>query len=89
MIKDTTDPDKTYWLPHIQIDIDTKLLSSQIEKLVINIYGRKPFPIVIDGKKYIMRLRLGRIDGVNLFLDLATHLRDVDYLKHAIWKKVG
>ena len=70
LIKNTSDPDKDYWLPHIQIDVDTTLSPNQINDLIQEVYSGKikPFPIVIDGTTYIMRCRLGRIRALVLLL---------------------
>lgn len=71
-----------YWLPHIQFDVDTKFNSDEIDKMIKDIYGDKtikPHHIIIDGITYIIRIHLGVIDGVNIFLDLATCARDVKW----------
>ena len=70
---------KEYWLPNIHIDIDTKLFAKEITKLIKEIYGKgfEPHQIIIDGIIYIIRCRLGAIDGVNIFLDIATNSRKV------------
>lgn len=71
-----------YWLPHIQIDVDIKLNSDEIDKMIKDIYGNKtikPHHIIIDDIVYIVRSHLGVIDGVNIFLDLATSARDVKW----------
>lgn len=80
-----------YWLPHVQIDIDTTLSEEQIRTLVKNACGNqiKPYAIKIGGVAYIIRCRLGNIDGVNINLDLATNKRDVKYLREKIWKKIS
>lgn len=90
LIEKTTDPDKEYWLPHIQIDIDTTLSANEIISEIAKIYGSemKPFSIVINGITYIERCRLGRVGGVNIFLDLATNSRNVNDLKNNIWKQI-
>lgn len=80
-----------YWLPHVQIDIDTTLSEEQIRTLVKNACGNqiKPYAIKIGGVAYIIRCRLGNIDGVNINLDLATNKRDVKFLREKIWKKIS
>lgn len=89
-IEYTSDPDKNYWLPHIQFDIDTKLSSTEILDAIKNIYGNRiiPFSFVIDGTTYIIRCRLGVIGGINIFLDLATNARNVTYLRQHIWQRI-
>jgi hypothetical protein len=89
-IEKTNDQWVDYWLPHIHIDIDTTLNGGEIKNLVKSIFGKSifPFPIIIDGVTYIIRNRLGTVDGVNLTIDLATNSRDVKYSKQNIWKKI-
>lgn len=89
-IESTNDKYVDYWLPHIQIDIDTNLTGEEIDNIVKSIFGNKiiPFCIKIDGSTYIIRNRLGVIDGVNIFLDLATNSRNVKYLRQELWKKI-
>jgi len=89
-IESTDDEYVEYWLPHIQIDIDTNLTGKEIDKIVRSIFGEKiiPYFIKIDGTTYIIRNRLGVIDGVNIFLDLATNSRKVQYSRQELWKKI-
>lgn len=89
-IESTNDKYVDYWLPHIQIDIDTNLTGEEIDEIVKSIFGKKiiPYFIKIDGITYIIRNRLGVIDGVNIFLDLATNSRKAKYLRQELWKKI-
>ncbi len=89
-IEQTTDLDKEYWLPHIQIDIDTNMTADDISALIKSNYKNSitPSPFIIDGTTYIIRNRLGIVDGINIFLDLATSARDVSHLRRNIWKKI-
>jgi hypothetical protein len=62
-----------YWLPHFQIDIDTYLDGTEIEKLVTSIFrGKiKPYRLIEDEKFiFLVRARLGVISGININLDL-------------------
>src|SRR3989344_7973122 len=79
-----------YWLPHIQIDIDTTLTEEEIKKHTTDAFGSlvKPFSITIDNVVYIVRNRLGVVDGVNIILDLATNSRDVKYQRQTLFEKV-
>lgn len=80
-----------YWMPHIHIDIDTTLDENQIESLLYKIYDGDPKPFrctVIDDVIYTVRTRLGIIDGVNLFLDLSTNHRDIEYSRKNILKRL-
>ncbi|MFH0942785.1 MAG: hypothetical protein V1810_01285 [Candidatus Beckwithbacteria bacterium] len=89
-IEKTNDKWKEYWLPHVQIDLDTKLSAQEVISLVKLIYGNsfKPHFIVINGVTYIVRCWLGVIDGVNIFLDLATKARNVEYSRKNILVKL-
>lgn len=77
-----------YWLPHIQFDIDTDLSPKEIKVIVkgfINDPG-VPHAIQIDGITYIQRVHLGCVEGVNIFLDIATNNRDPNYRRQ--WKSL-
>lgn len=81
-----------YWLPHIHIDIDTKLDERQIESLLYKVYDGDPKPYmstVIDDVIYSVRTRLGIVEGVNIFLDLSTNHRNVDYSRKNILKQIS
>lgn len=80
------------YLPHIQIDIDTKYSSVQIDDLIAKYFNDKvkSYHIaVIDGITYIIRLKIGSIDGVNIFLDLATNSRNVKKHREEFLKKIS
>lgn len=91
LVEKIVEKDSDYWMPHIQIDLDTTLTSKEIIELISEVYSKKitPFPIVIDGITYIERCFLGRIDGINIFLDLATNSRNVKLLKERVWKEIS
>lgn len=91
-VEDTSDKWIDYWLPHIQIDLDTNLNADSIEKLSKEFFREevKPFRVtVIDNIVYTVRLRLGTLQGVNIDLDLATNSRQVEYVRKEILKRVG
>lgn len=79
-----------YFLPHIHIDIDTTLTGQEIEKIVKSVFNDKiqPFSIIINGITYIIRNRLGIINGVNIHLDLATNSRNVKSLRENVFEKI-
>lgn len=86
------DPQIDYYLPHIQIDIDTTLNSSQIEKVVKEVFDNtiQPYHVaVIDGITYIVRNRLGVLDGVNIFIDLTTNSRNVKSHRQNYLKRIS
>lgn len=84
-------PQIDYFLPHIQIDVDTTLNANEIENQLKKVTDEKikSYRIaIINGITYIVRCRLGVIDGVNIFLDLATNARDVKFHRQNIMKKI-
>jgi hypothetical protein len=90
-IEKTNDKWVDYWLPHIQLDIDTTLNGKEAESLVKSVCGNYivPFAVTIENSICIVRNRLGTIDGVNITLDLATTARNVRSLREGIWKKIA
>ncbi len=80
---DTGDRWEKYWLPHIQVDIDTKLSPTQTEKIVQKYTNSPeiPYSIKINNICHIQRVRLGIINGVNINLDISTKNRDINYRK--------
>jgi hypothetical protein len=90
-VEKTNDKQAEYWLPHIQIDIDTTLTASEIERILTSVYGGviQPRAIAIAGTVYIVRSRLGVIDGINIFLDLATNSRNVQWARQQGLTKIG
>jgi hypothetical protein len=89
-IEKTEDKWADYWLPHVQIDIDTTLTEEEIRSYVRSSFGDTvvPFSIKIDGVVYIVRNRLGTTDGVNITIDLATNSRNVKYQRLNLLKRV-
>ena len=77
-----------YWLPHIHIDIDTTFLPEKIKEVSQRHIQNShiPYPININGITYIQRIRLGCIDGINIFLDVSTSNRDNNYRNN--WTKL-
>jgi len=73
LVESTQDKWKNYWLPHIQIDVDTFLHGDEIKKLIIDTFDGKvqPYPLFeTDTFVVIYRARLGVVSGVNINLDL-------------------
>lgn len=80
------------YLPHIQIDIDTKYNSGQIDDLVNKYFDGKInsyHVAVINGVTYIVKIKIGSIDGVNIFLDLATNSRNVKKHREVFLKQIS
>lgn len=88
-VESTNDRWKDYWLPHLHIDIDTTLSEKKLREHAKSAFGNavKPFSIAIDGIVYIVRNRLGIIDGVNITIDLATNARNVKYQRLSLLKE--
>lgn len=89
-VEKTSDQWKDYWLPHVQIDIDTTLTEKEIIPVVKFFFGDTvtPFSIAIDSVVYIVRNRLGTIDGINIFFDLATKNRNVKFQRQTLLKRL-
>ncbi len=89
-VEKTNDKWVDYWLPHIHIDIDTTLTAGEIENRVSSIFNIsiKPYSIIIDGTVYIVRNYLGTIDGVNIYLDLATSARNVKFSRQHLLTRI-
>lgn len=90
-VEKTQDKWVDYWLPHIHIDIDTTLTAKYIENSVNSVFTNtiKPYRVIIDGTVYIVRNYLGRIDGVNIYLDLATRSRNVRFTRQHLLVIIG
>lgn len=80
-----------YWLPSIHIDLDINLEAKEIETIIKSVSFKtiEPYPIVINGVTYILRNHLGTIDGVNIFLDLATNSRNVKMHREVFLKQIS
>lgn len=79
-----------YWLPHFQIDIDTKLDASQVEERLKDKFGSKIIPVRFKFMEdiYGIRARLGSIAGVNVNLDLGTTGRISQFQRETLLKPV-
>lgn len=91
LIGNSTDKWIDYWLPHLQIDIDTTLSDRQIENIIQTAFGGAVDPfrlLVIDGITYIIRIRLGIVDGININLDIATKSRRVQFHREKLLKVI-
>lgn len=90
-VEKTNDRWVEYFLPNIHIDLDTNLNSNQIKEIIKTAFGKKfePYPIIIKGITFIERIHLGTLDGVNIFLDLATNARQVKFHRRRILKKIN
>lgn len=90
-VEKTNDKWVNYWLPHIQIDIDTKLSHKELEERIKSAFKEKVIPFrscVIDGVVYGVRARLGNVGGVNIVLDFATKERRIQYSREHLLSKV-
>lgn len=72
----------TLWIPHFQIDYDTKLDYSELVKLSEKHFGKNIFTWKLDIPQYGVVLAMGsigKIDGVSIMLGIGTVLRDSVY----------
>lgn len=77
-VENVSDYYSDYWLPHIQIDLDSMLPVDKIKYATHDIFNgnRTANPTVaIDGIIYGMRVWLGVVSGVNISLDMGTEKR--------------
>lgn len=79
-----------YWLPHIQIDLDTSLSEREIKNILRSVFWRKasPHATVIDGVVYFVGVWLGVVSGVNFELDLGTNARNTRYAREHILQRL-
>lgn len=90
-VEKTEDLYVNYWLPHVQIDIDTNLSESELEEIIHDSFkGNRTAirSIIIDGIVYAMQVGLGIVSGVNINLDLATRDRNTQFTRKNIMKKI-
>lgn len=75
-----------YWLPHIQIDLDTSLSEREVRNILRSVFGQKTHPhaTAIDGVVYFVSVWLGTIGGVNFELDVGTNARNTQYARQRI-----
>jgi hypothetical protein len=78
------DGEVDYWLPHIQIDIDTDFSPEEVTKIIRQfIHSPKTtLSFKINGIVYFKRVRIGCLEGINIFLDIATNNRNPYYRKN-------
>lgn len=76
----------TYWLPHIQIDLDTSLSEKEVKEILHSVFGRKAHShtTAIDGIVYFVSVWLGIVGGVNFELDIGTNSRNTRYARQHI-----
>lgn len=89
-VEKTNDKWVDYWLPHIQVDIDTNLTTKEIENRISSVFGNaiKPYLISIERVVYIVRNYLGTIEGININFDLATSARNVKLLRQYSFTRI-
>jgi hypothetical protein len=91
-IGETGDQWKDYWLPHIQVDVDTSLSAEELKEIINRIFRGQPKPIEtvnINGRVFVVRIRLGLVAGINIDLDFATNLRNTQKTREKWWRSVA
>ena len=85
------DKDEKYFIPHIQIDLDTTLSAQQIRQAITQVFKgyREPVNGVIIGNVvYVVRLWLGTVSGINFSLDFAVSNRQPLLHREDLLKKI-
>jgi hypothetical protein len=78
------DPALSYWMPHIQIDMETSCSAAKISEMMHEIFGetRKPiFQIDPGSGVYAVRMWLGTISGINIMLDIGTNIVSLPWVR--------
>ena len=78
------EPDLPFWMPHVQIDMETQYTAAGISEMIHEIFGnaRKPqFQIDPGSGVYAVRFWLGTVSGVNVMLDIGTNIVDLEWVR--------
>ncbi len=90
-VQSTTDKWVDYWLPHFQIDIQTKLLGEEVEELLLKVFKGAVKPYRLFATKdfvFVVRARLGSINGINVYLDIGADGRMLRYHRRKLLQKI-
>lgn len=84
------EPELAYWMPHIHIDMNTKLSSDTIIRFLKNVFGDTKRPTLKRDRfgVYSVRLWLGAVAGVNIHLDIATTVRNVRWVRANMLRQI-
>lgn len=82
----TLSKDIAYWMPHIQIDINTDMSAEEIVRMSKDVFGDTRKPILYTDHKWgtgthCVRIWLGVVSGVNIQLDLSTNVRNLEWVR--------
>jgi len=79
-----------YLLPHIHIDIETGLYYEEIIKISNSILKELRSINTTRENGFVTRIRiwLGVISGINIYLDLATSINNTRYMRKVMLKKI-
>lgn len=83
-------PELPYWMPHIQIDIETKLDCAEIEKVILEILPDAQ-PVKFSDPAYgvyNVRVRLGNVDGVNIMFDIGTNVTNLRWVRKNLLREI-
>ncbi len=80
-----------WWLPHIQVAVDTNLSFEEIKKACGKVFkgARRVVPISYEGFVTQVRIWQGVISGVNIHLDLATSATNSRYVRKVMMTKLA
>lgn len=77
-------PDLPYWMPHVQIDMETGFTDAEICRVIQEYFGDSRKPILQRDPRagvYGVRIRLGSVRGVNVMLDIGTKIVDLQWVR--------
>lgn len=84
------DSELAYWMPHIQIDIETKLDWREIEKTMVEIVPDAR-PVKFSDPAYgvyNVRMRLGSVDGINIMFDVGTNVSNLRWSRGHLLREI-
>ena len=84
-------PDVPYWMPHIHVDILTSFSADDIVGKIEEIFGNWFVPLRYTDPEYgthCVRLWLGTVTGVNIYLDASTNVRNLKWVRAHMLQKI-
>ena len=90
LTKDQSNPENN-WRPHFQIDIDTDLDETSLEKLLTKYFGPRfiKWKLTIPDYGTVLCMgMLGSVEGTKIYLGTGTSLRNTQYHRQQILKRI-